>query len=44
MRTITFIFIFFISFGKAQESIPFFYNNDLFYKGGFVNFYKEHIK
>ena len=40
MRTITFIFLFFISFFKAQESIPF-YNNDLFYKGGFVNFYKE---
>lgn len=40
MRTITFIFLFFTSFIKAQESVPF-VGNDLLYKGGFVNFYKE---
>jgi hypothetical protein len=41
MRKILLLFLFFVSFFKAQETIPFNHNNDLFYKGGFVNFYKE---
>lgn len=41
MRKISLLFLFFVSFFKAQETIPFYSNNDLFYKGGFVNFYKE---
>ena len=40
MRKILLFSLFFTKLLNAQESIPF-YNNDLFYKGGFVNFYKE---
>jgi hypothetical protein len=44
MRKILLLFLFFVSFFKAQETIPFNHNNDLFYKGGFVNFIKKHIR
>lgn len=40
MRKILLFFLFFTAFFKAQESIPY-VENDLLYKGGFVNFYKE---
>ncbi len=39
-RKLLFLFLFVTYFINAQESIPF-VENDLLYKGGFVNFYKE---